>query len=123
MPYRDEIIRARKYELGVIPANVEAKFTALKPLMQDLQEARQAEIVMIEKCAREKLDDAGIVGTFRIAYLNFVRAIYRASGGQSGDALAKVVTAETAKFSAVGYDLDPTLLADIATCVTGAVAY
>jgi len=33
------------------------------------------------------------------------------------------VTAETAKFSATGYDLDPTLLADVATCVEGAVAY
>jgi len=121
MPYRDEIIRARKYELGVIPANVEAKFTALKPLMQDLQEARQAEIVIIETCCREKLDDAGVLGTFRIAYLNFVRAIYRASGGQSGDALAKVVTAEKAKF--VSYGLDATLLDSVATCVQGAVPY
>jgi len=121
MPYRDEEIRTRKYELAIIPDNISAKFTALKPLMQDLQEARQAEIVTIEVCTREKMDDAGILGSFRVPYLNFVRALYRASGSQSGVALEKVVTAETAKFTS--YGLDPTLLADVATCVHGAVAY
>lgn len=121
MPYRDEQIRARKYELGVIPSNVEAKFTALKPLMLDLQEARQAEIVLIEKCARGQLDTNGIIGTMRIAYLNFVRAVYRASGAQSGMALQKMVTAEKAK--ALAYGLDTDLLDSVATCVQGAVEY
>jgi len=121
LPYRDEEIRTRKYELAVIPANVEAKFTALKPLMQDLQEARQAEIVTIETCVRQKLDDAGVLGNARVSYLNFARAIYRASGHQSGVALSKVVTAEKAKFTSYGLDGD--LLDACASCVVGAVAY
>jgi hypothetical protein len=121
MPYRDEQIRARKYDLAIIPANVEAKFTALKPLMQDLQEARQAEIVIIEVCAREKMDDLGIAGSFRIPYLNFVRAIYSKSGSQSGLALEKQVTAEKAKFVSAG--LDGAILDGIASCVQGAVTY
>lgn len=121
MPYRDEQIRARKFDLAIIPDNISAKFTALKPLMQDLQEARQAEIVTIEVCAREKMDDLGIMGSFRISYLNFVRAIYRAAGAQSGAALQKMVTAEKAKF--VSYGLDPTTLDAVATCVHGAVHY
>lgn len=121
MPYRDEEIRTRKYELAIIPDNIAAKFTALKPLMQDLQEARQAEIVTIEVCCRQKLDTAGILGNFRVMYLNFVRAIYRASGAQSGDALKKMVTAELAKFTA--YNLDPVILEDVATCVVGVTPY
>jgi hypothetical protein len=121
LPYRDEEIRTRKYELSIIPDNIAAKFTALKPLMQDLQEARQAEIVTIEVCAREKMDDLGILGSFRIPYLNFVRAIYRGSGSQSGVALQKVVTAEKAKF--VSYGLDATTLDNIALCVVGTSPY
>lgn len=121
MPYRDEEIRARKYDLAIIPDNIAAKFTALKPLMQDLQEARQAEIVIIEVCCRNKLDDAGIQGSFRVPYLNFVRALYGKSGSQSGLALSKVVTAEKAKF--VSYGLDATLLDQVASCVVGIQPY
>jgi len=121
MPYRDEEIRCRKYDLAIIPDNIAAKFTALKPLMQDLQEARQAEIVTIEVCAREKMDDEGIIGNFRVMYLNFVRALYRASGAQSGISLQKMCTAEKAKF--VSYGLDATLLDSVATCVVGTTAY
>jgi len=121
MPYRDEEIRARKYELAIIPDNVAAKFTALKPLMQDLQEARQAEIVTIEVCVREHLDDEGVMGSFRIPYLNFARAIYSKSGSQSGVALQKVVTAEKAKFSSYGLDGD--ILDTCASCVVGTTPY
>jgi len=121
LPYRDAQTRVRKYELGVIPANVEAKFTALKPLMVDLQEARQAEIVMIETCARGKLDDYGIIGNARIGYLNFVRAIYHHAGSQKGIALNKLVSAEKAKWVEMGYD--PNILDDLASCVTGAKPY
>lgn len=121
MPYRDEQIRVRKYDLAIIPDNIAAKFTALKPLMQDLQEARQAEIVIVEVCCREKLDDAGIAGSFRVPYLNFVRALYSKSGSQSGIALQKQVTAEKAKF--VSYGLDATLLDSVATCVVGVTPY
>ena len=121
MPYRDEEIRTRKYDLAILPDNISAKFASLKPLMQDLQEARQAEIVTIEVCCREKLDDAGIMGNFRVMYLNFVRALYRGSGSQSGNALAKIVTAEKAKF--VSYGLDATLLDSVALCVVGISEY
>lgn len=121
MPYRDENIRTRKYELAVIPDVVSSKFTALKPLMQDLQEARQPEIVTIETCVRQKLDDNGVLGNFRVMYLNFARAIYRASGHNAGIALQKIVTAEKAKF--VQYGLDASLLDDVATCVIGAKPY
>jgi hypothetical protein len=121
MPYRDSQTRLRKYELGVIPANVEAKFTALKPLMVDLQEARQAEIVMIESCVRSKLDDYGIIGNSRIPYLNFVRSIYHHAGAQGGVALQKLVSAEKAKWTEMGFDAS--VLDDVASCVTGAKAY
>lgn len=121
MPYRDVQTRLRKYELGLIPANVEAKFTALKPLMQDLQEARQSEIVMIESCVRSKLDDYGIIGNSRIPYLNFARAIYHHAGSQTGVALQKWVSAEKAKWVEQGFDA--AILEDVATCVTGATPY
>jgi len=39
MPYRSYETRVRKYELGVIPDNVAAKFTNLKPLMLDGQDS------------------------------------------------------------------------------------
>jgi len=121
MPYRTYEIRTRKYELGVIPDNVRAKFDALKPLMLDQQEARQAEIVDFETKVREILDDAGIVGNFRVPYLNFARALYRAKGHNSGIALRKIATAEKAKFVELG--LDPTILDQIVNVVIGAAAY
>jgi len=121
MPYRTYETRVRKYELGVIPDNVAAKFTNLKPLMLDGQEARQAEIVDIETKVRGVLDDAGILGNARIPYLNFARALYRAKGHNSGVALQKVAAAEKAKFTQ--YGLDTTILDKIIYLVIGMAAY
>jgi len=121
MPYRDETIRTRKYSLAVLPDVVSSKFASLKPLMVEQQQARQAEIVTFETAVREKLDDYGIIGNFRVMYLNFARAIYRASGHNSGIALKKIVTAEKAKFTQ--YGLDPAILDEVAACVIGAKAY
>jgi len=121
MPYRSYEVRTRKYELGVIPDNVRAKFDALKPLMLDLQEARQAEIVDFETKVRQILDDHGIIGNFRIPYLNFARALYAHKGHNSGLALRKLATAEKAKFTQMG--LDPAILDEIVNAVIGAAAY
>lgn len=121
MPYRDYSHRTRKYALAIIPDNVAAKFTALLPLMIEAQEARQSEIVTLELRIREKLDLMGILGTFRIPYLNFGRALYRAKGSQSGVALRKVATAEKAKFSS--YGLDTEILDEIIYFVIGEPVY
>ena len=121
MPYRTDVIRVRKYELGVIPDNVRAKFAALLPLMIDQQEEQQARLVSTELAVREVLDDNGIMGTLRINYLNFARALFRAKGRQSGVALRKQATAEKAKFVALG--CDPTILDTIIYKVIGETAY
>jgi hypothetical protein len=121
MPYRDDATRTRKYELAVIPANVSAKFTALLPFMQDLQESTQAQIVAMEVAIRQKLDDKGILGVARVPYLNFGRALFRAKGAQSGLALRKVASAEKAKF--VAYGLDSEILDEIIYFVIGQAAY
>jgi len=121
MPYRSYETRTRKYDLGLIPTNVEAKFTALKPLMLDGQELTQSQIVTLETRIREKLDDKGIIGNFRVMYLNFGRALYRAKGAQSGVALTKVATAELAKFTE--YGLDTEILNEIVNFVIGEAAY
>jgi len=121
MPYRTYETRVRKYELGVIPDNVRAKFEALKPLMLDGQEARQAEIVDIETKIRGVLDDEGIIANMRVMYLNFGRALYRAKGHNSGVALQKMATAEKAKF--VQYGLDSAILDKIIYLVIGVPAY
>jgi len=121
MPYRTYEVRVRKYDLAVIPDNVAAKFTQLKPLMLDGQEARQAELVDIETRVRGILDDSGIQGNARVPYLNFARALYRAKGHNSGVALQKAATAEKAKF--VQYGLDPTILDKIIGIVIGTPAY
>jgi len=121
MPYRSYEIRVRKYELGVIPDNVRAKFEALKPLMLDGQERAQAEIVDIETAVRALLDDNGIMANVRVMYLNFARALYRAKGHNSGLALRKIATAEKAKF--VQYGLDPDILDAIIQIVIGTTAY
>jgi len=121
MPYRTYETRVRKYELGVIPDNVAAKFTALKPLMLDGQEARQAELVDIETKVRGVLDDAGVLGNLRVPYLNFARALYRAKGHNSGVALQKLATAEKAKWVQLGFDA--TILNKIIYLVIGMAAY
>ena len=89
--------------------------------MQDLQETAQAQIVAIEVRVREKLDDMGVLGSFRISYLNFARALFRARGSQSGVALQKVATAEKAKFFA--YGLESEILDEIIGFVIGEEAY
>jgi len=121
MPYRSQEIRWRKYEAGVIPDNVRSKFDALKSLMVEQQQARQAELVDIEQKVRAKLDDAGVIANLRVMYLNFARALYRAKGHNSGVALRKMATAEKAKF--VQYGLDPSLLDEIIYLVIGMAAY
>ena len=121
MPYRDDQTRTRKYDLSVIADNVRAKFAALKPLMLDLQEARQAEIVEFETRIRNILDDNGIVGVNRVPYLNFGRVLYGHMGHQRGVALQKAATAEKAKYVSLG--LDATKLDEIVYAVIGAAVY
>jgi hypothetical protein len=121
MPYRTDAIRVRKYELGVIPDNVRSKFANLLPLMIDQQEQQQARLVATELAVREVLDSNGVMGTFRISYLNFARALFRAKGSQDGVALRRQATAEKAKFVALG--CDPTILDTIIIKVIGSAAY
>jgi len=121
MPYRDDQTRTRKYDLSLIADNVRAKFAALKPLMQDLQESRQAEIVEFETRVRNILDDNGVVGVNRVPYLNYARVLYGHMGHQRGIALRKSATAEKAK--AVSLGLDATKLDEITNAVIGAAVY
>lgn len=121
MPYRDDQIRTRAYSLGVLPDNVRALFASKLPMMQDLQESQQAQIVACETVVRELLDDQGILGSFRISYLNFCRALHRAKGSQGGVALQKVATAEKAKF--VSYGLVSSILDSIILICTGTPGY
>lgn len=119
--YRGYDKRTKNYELSVIPDNVRAKFEARKQAMVDGQQEAQSEIVAIETKVREKLDDYGVIGNFRVPYLNFARALFRAKGHNSGMALRKIATAEKAKF--LQYGLDPTILDEIIYIVIGSAAY
>jgi len=119
--YRGFDKRTKNYETSVIPDNVRAKFEARKNDMVKGQQEAQSEIVSIETKVREKLDDYGVLANFRIPYLNFARALYRAKGHNSGIALRKIATAEKAKF--VQYGLDPTILDEVIYIVIGAAAY
>jgi len=121
MPYRSYEHRIRKYELAIIPDNVRAKFESLKPLMLDAEEGRFQEITNIETAVRDVLDEKGVMANFRVLYLNFARALYRAKGHNSGVALQKIATAEKAKFTA--YGLDPDILDEIIYIVIGKPAY
>ena len=121
MPYRNAELRTRKYDLAVLPDNVRAKFDSLKSFMVEQQEARQADLVEIESSVRAILDENGILGNFRVPYLNFARALIRAKGHNNGIALRKIATAEKAKF--VQYGLDSTILDTIIQKVIGAAAY
>ncbi len=121
MPYRSHDKRVRNYELAVIPDVVRSKFDARKPAMLDYQKEMQSALTDMEIKVRSILDDHGIFGNFRIPYLNFARALFRAKGHQSGLALRKYATAEKAKWVEAG--LDPTILDEIIQAVIGAVAY
>jgi len=119
--YRTSEWRLRKYELGVIPDNVRAKFEALKPFMVDYQEVTQSEIVAFETKIKSILDEEGIPGPLRVMYLNFGRALYRASLHQTGSALNTYALAEKAKCVQLG--LKPEILDKIAQAVIGWVPY
>jgi len=121
MPYRDFDKRVRNYDLAVIPDVVRSKFEARKSAMVDDQKQLQAELTSMEKTVRSILDAHGIFGNFRIAYLNFARALFRAKGHNSGLALRKYATCEKAKWVEAG--LDPAILDEIIQAVIGAVAY
>ena len=121
MPYRTYLKRVRNYELAVIPDVVRSKFEARKSAMVDDQKELQSEIVTMEETVKGILDENGIFGNFRIPYLNFARALFRAKGHQSGLALRKYATCEKAKWVEAG--LDPTILDTIINAVIGAAAY
>jgi len=119
--YRTADIRVRKYELGVIPDNVRAKFDALKPFMLDFQEVAQSEIVSFETKVKAILDEQGVSGPLRVMYLNFGRALYRAAQHQGGSALNTYALAEKSKCVQLG--LVATILDRIAQAVIGWVPY
>lgn len=121
MPYRNYDKRVKNYELAVIPDVVRSKFDARKSAMVDGQEELQKTLVEKELAVREILDQNGIVGVFRVPYLNFARALIRAMGHNSGVALRKIATAEKSKFTELG--LDPSILDQIIYKVIGAAAY
>lgn len=121
MPYRTYEKRTRAYDLSVIPDNVRAKFEARKPQMLDGQEEMQRTIVEVETCVREVCDEHGVLGVFRVPYLNFARALIRAKGHNSGLALVNLKNAEKAKFVALGLDAD--ILDEVARCVVPEVGY
>jgi len=121
MPYRTYDKRVRNYDLSVIPDNVRAKFDTRKPAMLDGQEEFQKTITDIEVKVKSKLDDEGVLANFRVMYLNFARALIRASGHNAGIALRKIASAEKAKF--VEYGLSPAILDQICQIVIGAPPY
>jgi len=121
MPYRIYEERVRNYEAAVDPGVVSTKFTNRKPLMVRGQQQAQSEITDFETKVRTLLDENGILGNFRIPYLNFARALYAHKGHQSGLALQKVAGAEKAKFVNMG--LDPDILDKISQIVIGVVPY
>lgn len=121
MPYRSADKRVRKYELTVNGDIVKTKFDALKDFMVEQQQSQQALIESMETAVRAILDKQGIVGNFRVPYLNFARRIFAAKGSQTGAALAKIVSAEKAKAVALG--LDSAVLDEIASVVAGTSGY
>jgi len=121
MPYRTYDKRVSNYEKAIDPTVVSTKFTNRKDLMVAGQQEMQAELVDMEQKVRGVLDDEGILGNFRIPYLNFARALFRAKGHNSGVALQKIATAEKSKFTSLG--LDPAVLDKIIYLVIGVPAY
>lgn len=121
MPYRGYDKRVKNYDLAVVPDVVRIKFENRKSAMVSGQQEAQAVIVDIETKVRELLDDYGVLGVFRVPYLNFARTLIRAKGHNSGIALQKIATAEKAKFVTIG--LDPEILDKIIQIVIGGAAY
>lgn len=121
MPVRNSSDRVRKYDLSVIPDVVQTKFANLKDFMVDQQQAKQALIVSMENTVGSILDDNGITGNLRIAYLNFARRVWHSTQRFTGAALQKIVAAEKAKYAALG--LDTNVLDAIAAAVAGTTGY
>jgi len=121
MPYRTYQKRVSNYDASVIPDNVRAKFDARKQLMVEGQQEAQSRITEMEEKVRQILDNYGVIANFRVLYLNYARALFRASGHQSGLALRLIASAEKQKF--VAYGLDPTILDEITNVVIGTTAY
>ncbi|MEM2612450.1 MAG: hypothetical protein QXJ45_07540 [Thermoproteota archaeon] len=103
--------RVTKYDKSVIPDVVRTKFEALKDTMVLNMQAMQTLIVDVENKVGQILNENGIAGVMRVPYLNFARAIFRASLSYEGQALRIVADAEKAKASALG--LNTTILDSI----------
>lgn len=96
--------RVTKYSKTVSGDIVKAKFDALKEDMVANMNAMQTLIVDMEMKVGQVLNENGIAGNFRIPYLNFARAIFRASLSYEGNALRTIADAEKAKAVALGLD-------------------
>jgi len=121
MPRRTADKRVKAYDLSLIPDVVKTKIENKKEFMVEQQQAEQTALVDMENRIQAILDEEGIVGNFRIPYLNFGRRLFEAKGHNSGLALVKIANAEKAKYVALG--CDPTILDKIMSIVIGVTAY
>jgi len=121
MPYRTYEKRVASFDKAVIPDVARMKFESRKPDMLSWQEEQQRLITDFEVSVRTELDAQGVLANFRVMYLNFARALFRAKGHNSGIALRKIATAAKAKF--VAYGLDPDILDRLCEIVIGALPY
>jgi hypothetical protein len=105
-------LRARKFEKKFDPTVVSARFTNVKDLSVELQNAKQAELVSYEDQVRSIVGAAGIPTWQNVGYLVAMRRMYKKWSNFYGAQLENEILNIWADECAKGKD--PTILAKIA---------
>lgn len=81
---RPAVFRVRKYDAKMDPEAIRLRFAAHRDTMVEQQEAKQAELVEVERKAKRVCETAGVSTTHIPFYLDFARQCYRISQQFSG---------------------------------------
>jgi len=118
--YKSGLDMFRKYQAKYNPTVIGTRFTDVQAIaLERAQEGLNA-LGAVRDLVRPILDERGISGTLRAAYLAFAAKVWRHVMRSKGDAGKKIVDGLKAYF-VTGYGLDPAVCDEIISVVAGYV--
>ena len=118
--YRAGIDMYKKYEKKYNPTVIGTRFTDVQPLALERAQEGLLTVGTVRDLVRPILDQYGVTGPERAAYLAFALKLWRHVSRQKGAGAKKVATALKNYFVSA-YDLDPTICDEIINVVVGYV--
>jgi len=114
--YKDGLMMFQKYRAKYNPTVIGQRFTDVQEVALARAQAGLTAIDTIRALVRDYLDQKGVTGGARATYLAFASELWRMTQRQGGAASEKIANGLIQKYK-VAFDLDETLLTDIADAI------